>query len=151
MRVTWDEYFMAFAHLAATRATCLRRKVGAVVVRNHHILSTGYNGPPKGAPHCKTCLRKELGVPSGERNEICRASHAEQNAVAQAAQHGVKLNEATLYCTNYPCGMCAKSIVNAGIREVVYANHYNDDVAKWVFRHCGTNLRNVACPEISIP
>ena len=130
-RIDWDDYFMEIASVVAKRSTCLRRQVGAVLVKDKHILATGYNGAPKGLGHCETvgCLRQELGVPSGERHELCRALHAEQNAIIQAARMGVQIEGATLYCTLAPCSLCAKMIVNAGIVRVVFMGDYPDDRA----------------------
>lgn len=128
-RPDWDSYFMKFAFLARERSTCLRRKVGAVIVKNRQILATGYNGAPKGITHCEVtgCLREKLNVPSGERHELCRGLHAEQNAIIQAAYHGVNIQGAELYCTDMPCIICAKMIINAGIKRVVYAQGYAED------------------------
>jgi len=130
-RPSWDEYFSSIAELVATRSTCLRRKVGAVVVKNKQVLATGYNGAPSGITHCdvKGCLREELKVPSGERHEICRALHAEQNAFLQAARHGVSLESGILYITTQPCSICAKMIINVGIKKVVFAGDYPDELA----------------------
>ena len=121
-RPSWDEYFFQIASQVATRSTCMRRQVGAVLVKDKQILSTGYNGAPRDISHCIDvgCLRDELNVPSGERHELCRALHAEQNAIAQAALHGVKIEGSTLYCTHQPCSLCAKMIINAGIVEVYF-------------------------------
>ena len=130
-RPSWDEYFINIAKLVATRSTCLRRKVGAVIVKDKQVLTTGYNGAPTGITHCDKvgCLREELGVPSGQRHEICRALHAEQNAFLQAAKHGVNLSGSTLYVTIQPCSICAKMIINAGIKKVVIAGSYPDEFA----------------------
>jgi dCMP deaminase len=119
LRPTWEEYFMDITHLVAKRSTCLRRQVGAVLVRDKKILATGYNGAPSGLEHCLEvgCLREKLGIPSGERHELCRGLHAEQNAIIQAAYHGVGIRGATLYCTNHPCIICSKMIINAGSRR----------------------------------
>jgi dCMP deaminase len=128
-RISFDEYFMKIAILAAERSTCLRRKVGALLVKDKQIIATGYNGAPKGAPHCDEkngCLRQELNIPSGQRHEICRASHAEGNAIAQAARYGVAVEGATIYVKNLPCVMCAKQIINSGVKEIVYADDYGD-------------------------
>ncbi len=127
-RPDWDEYFMEMARLAARRATCLRRSVGAVLVKDRQILATGYNGAPRGIAHCDEtgCLRQQQNVPSGERHEICRGVHAEQNLVAQAAFHGVKAEGATVYCTNQPCVICAKLLINAGVSEIYYSEGYDD-------------------------
>ncbi len=129
MRPTLDEYFMEIAKVVAKRSTCLRQKVGAVIVKDKRILTTGYNGAPTGMKHCLDigCLREQLRIPSGERHELCRAVHAEQNAIIQAAYHGVSIKDATLYTTHQPCIMCAKMIINAGIKKVVYGKKYADE------------------------
>ena len=129
MRPSLDDYFMEIAKVVASRSTCLRRKVGAVIVKDKRILTTGYNGAPTGMPHCLDigCLREKLKVPSGERHELCRGVHAEQNAIIQAAYHGVSIKDSTLYTTHQPCIMCAKMIINAGIRRVVYGRKYADE------------------------
>ena len=131
-RPTWDEYFMEMAMVAAKRSTCLRRKVGAVIVKNKQILASGYNGTPMGLPHCEDvgCLREQLKVPSGKNHELCRGVHAEQNAICQAAFHGVSVRGATIYVTNQPCVVCTKMLINAGIERVVYANPYPDELAQ---------------------
>jgi dCMP deaminase len=123
MRKSVDEYFMAIAKTVSTRSTCLRRNVGAVIVRKKRIITTGYNGAPSGLGHCvdRGCLREELNVPSGERDELCRAVHAEMNAIIQAAVHGVSTSRATIYVTTSPCLICAKAIINADIDRVVCA------------------------------
>jgi len=130
-RPSWDEYFMEITRLVVSRSTCLRRQVGAVIVKDKKILATGYNGAPSGLAHCLEvgCLRDTLGIPSGERHELCRGLHAEQNAIIQAAYHGVSINGATLYCTNLPCIICTKMLINAGIERVVYAEGYTDPLA----------------------
>jgi dCMP deaminase len=130
-RPSWDEYFMEITHLVARRSTCLRRQVGAVLVKDKNILATGYNGSPSGVAHCLDvgCLRAQLGVPSGERHELCRGLHAEQNAIIQAAKHGTNIDGATLYCTTMPCIICSKMIINAGIRRIVYEEGYADQLA----------------------
>jgi len=131
-RVSWDEYFLSFAKLAASRSTCLRRKVGAVIVRDKHIISTGYNGAPKGVRHCsKTgCLREKMNIPSGQRHELCRGLHAEQNAIIQAALYGTSTMGGIIYCTNQPCVICAKMIINAGIKTVIFEEGYTDELAQ---------------------
>ena len=128
-RPEWNEYFMRMAELAAERSTCTRRKVGAVLVKDKRVLATGYNGAPKKIPHCEEtgCLRKQLNIPSGQRHEICRGIHAEQNLIAQSAVHGVKTEGATVYCTNQPCIICAKLLINAGIKKIYYKKPYNDE------------------------
>ena len=137
-RPSWDFYFLDMAKHAATRSTCLRREVGAVLVRDRHILATGYNGAPAGTPHCSEtgCLREELDVPSGQRHELCRAVHAEANAVIQCALHGASTEGSTLYCTNAPCSMCSKILVNAGVKRVVVLNAYPDEMAMEILA-CG--------------
>jgi dCMP deaminase len=127
-RPSWQAYFMDITALVAKRATCLRRAVGAVVVKDKRILATGYNGAPTGIRHCREtgCLREQLKVPSGERHELCRGIHAEQNAIIQAAYHGASIRGATLFCTNLPCSICAKMIINAGIVKIYYHDGYAD-------------------------
>ncbi len=137
---------MQITHLVASRATCLRRKVGAILVKDKRILTTGYNGPPAGLPHCDElggCLRDKLNVASGERHELSRAVHAEQNAIIQAAVHGLSINGATLYATNQPCSLCTKMLVNAGVREFVIADGYPDDLAKEIIEQAGVVVRRV--------
>ena len=135
-RPAWDEYFLEVANLVAKRSTCHRRHVGAVLVKEKRILATGYNGAPTDISHCteETCLRTKFNVPSGERHELCRGLHAEQNAIIQAARHGVNIDGATLYCTTMPCIICTKMIINAGIAKVVYAEGYTDDLAREMIR-----------------
>lgn len=131
-RPTWDEYFMEVASVVAKRATCLRRSVGAVVVKDKRILATGYNGAPSGLSHCAVvgCLRDKLGIPSGQRVEICRGLHAEQNALIQAAKYGIPLEGSTIYVTLEPCVTCAKMLVNAGIQRIVYEEQYVDQLSR---------------------
>ncbi|MHC1749747.1 MAG: cytidine/deoxycytidylate deaminase family protein [Cellulosilyticaceae bacterium] len=142
MRPSWDEYFMDIAHLVKTRSTCIRRQVGAVVVKDKRILSTGYNGAPTGCNHCTDigCMRAELGVPSGERHELCRALHAEQNAIAQAAAHGISMKDASIYVTTQPCSLCAKILINAGIREIIFQGSYPDELAIILLKEAGIKL-----------
>jgi len=141
-RPSWDEYFLTIARQVASRSTCLRRKVGAVLVADKRILATGYNGAPRNMRHCREtgCLREQMGVPSGERHEICRALHAEMNALLQAAAHGVRSEGATLYCTNQPCALCAKMAVNAGVRRVVAVDGYPDALALEMLAEAGVEL-----------
>jgi dCMP deaminase len=138
-RPSWDVYFLQLARQAATRSTCLRRQVGAVLVRDRRILATGYNGSPRGVAHCLDigCLRDQLGIPSGERQELCRAIHAEQNAIIQAAVHGVAIEGATCYTTLQPCVLCAKMLINCGVREIHYAEGYPDDLSREMFAEAG--------------
>ena len=147
-RPSWDEYFMDITRVVATRSTCLRRQVGAVVVKDKRLLTSGYNGAPQGLAHCLEvgCLRERLGVSSGERHELCRGLHAEQNAIVQAALHGVGIAGSTIYCTHQPCSACAKMIINAGIRRIVFEFPYPDELARDLLTEagvvcdcCGTN------------
>ncbi|MFC1643857.1 cytidine/deoxycytidylate deaminase family protein [Candidatus Omnitrophota bacterium] len=141
-RPDWDDYFLSIASLVATRSTCLRRKVGSVVVKNKQILATGYNGAPTGITHCDKvgCLREELGVPSGQRHELCRALHAEQNAFLQAARHGASLDDAVLYVTTQPCSICAKMIINVGIKKIVIQGEYPDKFALKFLNEAGIEM-----------
>ncbi len=134
---------MQITQLVATRSTCMRRQVGAMLVKDKNILATGYNGVPSGITHCDVtgCLRDQLKVPSGERHELCRGLHAEQNAIIQAALHGVSIREGVLYCTHHPCMVCAKMLVNAGIVEIIIRDNYPDELAKAVFEEAGINIR----------
>jgi len=122
---------MDIANLVASRSTCMRRQVGAVVVKGKNILATGYNGTPSGITHCSAtgCLREQLKVPSGERHELCRGLHAEQNAIIQAAKHGINIDGSTLYCTHSPCIICSKMLINAGVRHIVYQVGYPDQLS----------------------
>ena len=142
-RPGYDAYFMEMAHVVAKRSTCLRRKVGAILVKDKHILSTGYNGAPKGFRHCAEvgCLRESLDVPAGERHELCRGLHAEQNAIIQAAVFGVSIKDSTLYCTNTPCVVCVKMLINAGVTEIVYSGEYPDDLAKKMLRESTLKIK----------
>lgn len=138
-RPTWDEYFMEIARLVASRSTCLRRQVGAVMVKDKYILATGYNGTPSGIRHCSEvgCLREQMNVPSGERHELCRGLHAEQNAIIQAAKHGVNIDGATLYCTHSPCIICGKMLINSGVKRIVCYDGYPDLLAKALLDEAG--------------
>ena len=133
---------MEIAHLVKRRATCLRREVGAVIVKDRNILATGYNGAPSGIEHCaeRGCLREKLGIPSGERHEICRGLHAEQNAIIQAAKHGTSIEGATLYCTNQPCSICAKMIINAGVKQIIFQDGYPDALAEEMIKEAGIEV-----------
>lgn len=143
IRPDWDEYFLGIAQLVSKRSTCLRRKVGALVVKDRRILATGYNGTPSGIRHCFDvgCLREKLKVPSGERHELCRGLHAEQNVLLQASLHGVSLRDGVLYVTNQPCIICAKMIINAGIKEVVMLDHYPDPMALAFLKEAKVKMR----------
>ncbi len=138
-----DEYFMEMAKLVSTRSTCIRRKVGAVIVKEKRVLATGYNGSPRGTAHCEDlgCIRDQMKIPSGTRHELCRGVHAEQNAVAQAAYFGISIKDAAIYTTTFPCSMCAKILINAGIAEVVYSESYVDDLSKNLFAETNIVLR----------
>ncbi len=141
-RPTWDQYFIDITLLVATRSTCLRRQVGALLVKDRNILATGYNGTPSGIRHCEEtgCLRERLKVPSGERHELCRGLHAEQNAIIQAARHGVNIDGSTLYCTTMPCIICTKMLINAGIKRIVYAEGYADELAREMVEESGIEV-----------
>ena len=138
-RPSWSEYFMAITKLVAKRSTCMRRAVGAILVKDKRILATGYNGAPAGLRHCEEvgCLRETRSIPSGERHELCRGLHAEQNVIIQAAYHGISIKGSTLYCTNKPCSICTKMIINAGIRKIVYEEGYDDDLAGRMLTEAG--------------
>lgn len=141
-RPTWDEYFMEMAHVIASRSTCLRRSVGALLVRDKRILATGYNGAPSGLRHCEEvgCLREKMGIPSGKQVELCRGLHGEQNAIIQGALHGVSLKESVLYCTTQPCVTCAKMLINAGVKRIVYEGEYADQLALDMLEEAGLEL-----------
>jgi len=141
-RPDWHTYFMKMAYLVSERSTCLRRKVGAILVRDNQILSTGYNGAPKLVPHCSQtgCLRQKYNIPSGERHELCRGVHAEQNAIIQAAVHGVSIRNSELYCTNQPCSICAKMLINAEVKTIIVANTYDDELAKTMLEQASINV-----------
>lgn len=135
-RPSWDEYFAAIVKQVATRSTCRRRQIGAVIVKDKRILASGYNGAPSGLAHCLEvgCLREARRIESGERHELCRGLHAEQNAIIQAALHGVSINGATIYSTHQPCTLCAKMIINSGIRQILYMSAYPDELASELLR-----------------
>ena len=137
-----DEYFLKIASVVAERSTCRRHHMGAVAVKNKHILTTGYNGAPAGARDCLElgCLRDELDIPSGTRHELCRAIHAEQNVIIQAGLHGVSLEGSTVYCTHTPCVLCAKMLVNAKIARFVSFGKYNDDTFVGLFKEAGVEV-----------
>ena len=139
----WDQRFMELAVTVGEWASCLRRKVGAVIVREKRVMTTGYNGAPAGISSCQergVCLRTEKGIASGTRQELCYAAHAEQNAIIQAARYGINISGATLYCTHQPCVICAKMIINAGIKRVVYREGYPDEFSLRLFEEAGTQL-----------
>ena len=143
VRKSWDEYFMEIAEIVKTRSTCLRREVGAVIVKDNRIITTGYNGAPSGLKHCTEiggCERARLNIPSGQRHELCRALHAEQNAIIQAAKIGVSTEGATIYITLQPCVICAKMLVNAGIKRIVFKGEYPDELSKAILEEADVEL-----------
>ena len=142
-RPSWDEYFLDITRRVATRSTCLRRAVGAILVHDKRIIASGYNGGPSGLAHCLDigCLREKLGIPSGQQHELCRGIHAEQNAIIQAARYGVSIEGSVLYCTTQPCTQCTKMLINAGITEIVYAEGYPDDLARELLEESGIIVR----------
>ena len=145
-RPDWDEYFMAIAKLVSSRSTCMRRYVGAVLVKEKRILATGYNGAPSGITHCEKvgCIREKMKIPSGERHELCRGLHAEQNAIIQAAYHGVSIKGSILYITCHPCSVCAKMIINAGIGEIIIKDTYPDKIAAELLNEAGVKIRVIS-------
>ena len=144
-RPSWDEYFLEVAHLVSKRTTCLRRRVGAVLVKDRKILATGYNGAPSGLKHCIDigCLREKLKIPSGERHELCRGLHAEQNVLLQAALYGVSTKDSILYITNQPCIICAKMLINAGINEIVTSGDYPDRISGKFLKEAKIKVRRI--------
>ena len=147
-----NEYFLKIASVVAERSTCLRHHIGAVAVRDKHILSTGYNGAASGLKDCLElgCLRDELNIESGTRHEICRAIHAEQNVIIQAALHGITLSGATVYCTHTPCILCAKMLVNSKIKRFVTFGNYADDAFKKLFQEAGVEFEMYERPPADI-
>ena len=144
-RPYWYQYFMEITSVVAKRSTCLRRQVGAILVKDKHILTTGYNGAPKRLAHCAEtgCLRQQMGIPSGERHELCRALHAEHNAMIQAANLGISIEGSTLYSTTAPCSLCAKMLINAGVVRVVFAGDYPDERAMEFFQQAGVEVQQL--------
>ncbi len=144
-RPGWDEYFLELADLVASRSTCLRRQVGAVLVKNERIISTGYNGAPRGLGHCLEigCMREEMQIPSGHRYELCRGVHAEQNAIINAAIYGVSTEGTVLYCTIQPCIICARMIINAGIIKVVHRGNFDDQLAARFLEEAGIEITEI--------
>lgn len=142
MRPSWDEYFMEIVNVVKKRSTCTRRQVGALIVLDKRILTTGYNGAPSGLKHCAEvgCLREKLGVPSGQRHELCRGLHAEQNAIVQAANSGISIKGGTIYVTDQPCVLCAKMIINSGIERVVFSGEYPDELSTSMLEEAGVEL-----------
>jgi dCMP deaminase len=141
-RPSWDEYFMSIARLVSGRSTCIRRSVGAIIVKDRRILATGYNGAPAGLPHCDVtgCIRERLAVAPGERHELCRGIHAEQNAIIQSANYGTGISGATIYTTHHPCTVCSKMIINAGIVRVVTDDRYPDELAPDMLSEAGVEV-----------
>lgn len=142
MRPSWDEYFMNIVELVKTRSTCLRRQVGALIVKDKRILTSGYNGAPVGCKHCLEigCMRDKLGIPSGQRHELCRATHAEQNAIVQAAYSGTSVKDSTMYVTTQPCVLCAKLLINAGIAKIVFKGDYPDELSMELLQEAGVRV-----------
>ncbi|MCX8034601.1 MAG: cytidine/deoxycytidylate deaminase family protein [Thermodesulfovibrio sp.] len=142
LRPSWDEYFLEIAKIVAKRSTCLRRHVGAILVKDKRILATGYNGAPSNIRHCLDvgCIRERKNIPSGERHELCRGIHAEQNLIIQAAYHGVPISNSILYCTNFPCSICAKMIINAGIERIVYLDGYPDSLSEELIKEANIQV-----------
>ncbi len=140
---------MNITNLVAERSTCLRRAVGAIIIKDKRILTTGYNGAPTGLRHCLEvgCLREKLGIESGKMHEICRGIHAEQNAIIQAAYHGVSIKDSILFCTNQPCSICARMIINAGIKEIYYQSGYADSLARELLQEAEIELIRVDCEK----
>jgi dCMP deaminase len=150
-RPSWDDYFMQAAFLVSKRSTCLRRRVGAVLVKNKRILATGYNGAPSGIRHCEAvgCMRERMRVPSGQRHELCRGLHAEQNVILQAALHGVSVQESYMYITHTPCSICAKMLINAGIKEIIISDVYPDKMAMGFLKEAKIKIRRFIVKGVS--
>lgn len=148
-RPPWDVYFSELARLVASRSTCKRRQVGAILVKGDRIIATGYNGAPQGLAHCLDvgCLREEMEIPSGHRYELCRGVHAEQNAIINAAIYGVSTLDSTLYCTNQPCILCARMLINAGVKRVVHQGDFDDELALKFFREAGVEVVEIRLEE----
>jgi dCMP deaminase len=145
-RMSWPEYFMNITWMVAERSTCLRRRVGAVAVRDKRILATGYNGAPASVPHCSEtgCLRETLNIPSGQRHEICRGLHAEQNVIIQAALHSMQIRDAIVYCTTHPCVLCTKMLINCSISAIYYAEDYPDPLAAQLLLEAGIHSEKLS-------
>ncbi|UNC93669.1 deoxycytidylate deaminase [Candidatus Contubernalis alkaliaceticus] len=156
MRPSWDAYFLEVAQVVSTRSNCLRRRVGAIIVKDKRILSTGYNGPPTGMKHCDQvgCLREKMNIPSGERHELCRGLHAEQNAILQGALYGFSVKDSILYVTHQPCILCAKMIINTGLKGIIIKDNYPDDLALELLKEAGISVkiwRSEGCVEWVTP
>ncbi|MFO7803693.1 MAG: cytidine/deoxycytidylate deaminase family protein [Desulfovermiculus sp.] len=149
-RLPWPEYFMRISFLVAERSTCLRRKVGAVAVKDKRILCTGYNGAPSGLAHCldQGCLREEMDIPSGQRHELCRGLHAEQNVIIQAAVHGIALRGAELFCTTQPCLICSKMLINCQFTKIYFAQGYPDDLAADMLSEAGVRFERLELKDL---
>lgn len=143
-RLSLDEYFLKMAILSAQRSTCLRRQVGAIAVKDKHVLATGYNGAPAGLKHCEEvgCIRQQRNIPSGQQHELCRAVHAEQNLIIQACLHGNSLKGSTVYCTHSPCSICAKLLINCQVERIVYLDNYFDELAFSLLNESGIILNH---------
>ncbi len=141
-RLPWTTYFMKIAFMVAERSTCIRRKVGAVAVKDNRILATGYNGAPSKLEHCLNigCLREKMNIPAGQRHELCRGLHAEQNVIIQAAVYGISLKEADIYCTHQPCLICSKMLINCQIKTIYFVNPYPDPIAQSLLEEAGISL-----------
>ncbi|MDY6862828.1 MAG: cytidine/deoxycytidylate deaminase family protein [Thermodesulfobacteriota bacterium] len=141
-RPSWQEYFISITKLVAERSTCIRRQVGAILIKDRRVLATGYNGAPSGLSHCSEvgCLREKENIPSGEKHELCRGLHAEQNTIIQAAFHGVSVRNGIIYTTNMPCAICLKMILNAGIKRVYYLDGYPDKLSKSIIKESGLEV-----------
>lgn len=144
-RPSWDEYFLEMTQLISKRTTCLRRAVGAVAVHDKRIIATGYNGAPSGLAHCFDvgCIRKKLGIPSGQRQELCRGLHAEQNIIIQSVLHKIDLRNSVVYLTNQPCVTCAKMLISVGVKEIVIAGDYPDTLARGMLKEAGIKIRRI--------
>jgi dCMP deaminase len=142
MRPSWDEYFLEMAEVVKKRSTCKRRQVGAVIVKDSRVLASGYNGAPRGVRHCDEagCMREKMNIPSGQRHELCRGLHAEQNAIIQAALHGIKIEGATIYITHMPCVLCAKMLINAAVTRLVFKGDYPDELSESMLKEAGVKL-----------
>ncbi|MBU1887920.1 MAG: dCMP deaminase family protein [Candidatus Omnitrophica bacterium] len=151
-RPDWDEYFLKLSYLVAERSTCVRHHVGAVIVRDKRILTAGYNGAASGVKDCLQlgCMRNEKGIPSGERHEICRAIHAEQNAIIQAGLHGINIADSTVYCTHSPCILCAKMLVNCKIKKFVTSGKYSDNSFRQLFKEAAVEFKTIKHPGLTI-
>jgi dCMP deaminase len=151
VRPSWDEYYIQLLEVIKTRSTCLRRQVAAVIVKDKQIISTGYNGAPRGVFHCEQigCLREKQNIPSGERHELCRGIHAEQNAIIQAAIHGTAIEGSEIYITHSPCSLCSKMLINAGIKRIIFNGDYPDEMAMELLSEAGVEvIRYVPTAEI---